>query len=91
MRLIDGGFKPRCSRGTYNTGRRTLDAKLYRWQHQDGVVLMPEIPTQMLFAQWAEEDARMTDAEREAEDRLWKDMEKELAANNGLELRRLGQ
>ena len=68
----------------------TVDAKLHRWQQQDGAALMPEISTQTLFAQWAEEDARMTDAEREEEDRLWENMEKGLADNNGLELRRLG-
>ncbi len=44
-----------------------LDAKLRLWQQQDGTPLLPDIPAHALFAQWAEEDARMTDAEREAE------------------------
>lgn len=52
--------------------------KLRQWQEQDGKVLMPDVPIRTLFAQWAEEDARMTDAEREAEDRLWQDIEKGL-------------
>jgi len=30
-------------------------------------------PTLALFAKWREEDAKMTDAEREAEDKLWDD------------------
>ncbi len=34
---------------------------------------MPDVPTSTLFARWAEEDARMTNEEREAEDRLWQD------------------
>jgi len=53
-----------------------LDALLRQRQEQDGTVLMPDIATQTLFAQWAEEDARMTDEEREAEDRFWQDFEK---------------
>ena len=55
-----------------------LNAKLRSWQEQDGTPLMPNIPTQKLFAKWAEEDAQMTEAEREAEDRLWEDIEKGL-------------
>lgn len=68
----------------------TLDAKLRLWQQQDGTPLLPDVPAQTLFAQWAEEDARMTDAEREAEDRLWQDMEQGLAENDSLRVRRLG-
>src|SRR5437016_2309509 len=52
-----------------------LDAKLRQWQEQDGTALMPDVPTEILFAQWAEEDTHMTDEEREAEDRLWEDLE----------------
>lgn len=51
-------------------------AKLRQWQAQDSKSLMPDIPTHTLFAQWAEEDAQMTDDEREAEDRLWEDVQK---------------
>lgn len=50
-------------------------AKLRQWQEHDSKSLMPDIPTRTLFAQWAQEDERMTDAEREAEDRLWKDFQ----------------
>ena len=68
----------------------TVDAKLHRWQQQDGIALLPDVSTQTLFAQWAEEDATMTEQEREAEDRLWHDIEKGLAENDGLRLRHLG-
>ena len=51
---------------------------------------MPDIPTRNLFARWAEEDANMTDAEREAEDRLWDDLEKSLReARVGVRMREL--
>jgi microcystin degradation protein MlrC len=53
-----------------------LNAKLREWQAQDGTPLMPDVPTRILFAQWAEEDAGMTDAEREAEDRFWEEFER---------------
>jgi hypothetical protein len=67
-----------------------LDAKLRRWQEQDATRLMLEVPTQSLFAQWAAEDARMTDAEREAEDRLWADLEQRLTEKSRVvQLRRL--
>ena len=51
-------------------------AKLRQWQEQDSKSLLPNIPTRTLFAQWAQEDEQMTDAEREAEDRLWEDVQK---------------
>jgi hypothetical protein len=67
-----------------------LDSNLRKWQEQDGMKLMPDIPTRTLFAQWAEEDALMTNDEREAEDRLWEDLEKGLTQNSRvLQLRRL--
>ena len=71
------------------TSEETLDAKLRRWQEQDGIALMPDIPTATLFAQWAAEDALMTDEERDAEDRLWEEIEKGLSENAGLRLRNL--
>jgi hypothetical protein len=58
------------------TAEDAVDDKLRQWQEQDGKTLTPDIPTRELFAQWAEEDAHMTDAEREAEDRLWEEFEK---------------
>jgi len=65
------------------TTEDALYAKLHLWQQQDGASLMPDIPAQTLFTQWAEEDAKMTDEEREAERRLWESIEQELLANGG--------
>ncbi len=73
------------------TGEEELDAMLRKWQSEDGTALMPDVPTQALFAQWAKEDVNMTDEEREAEDRLWEDLEKAFGANDGqLRPRKLG-
>ena len=63
------------------TEESELDAKLRGWQEQDGVKLMPEVSAQSLFAKWAEEDASMTDEERDAEDRLWEKIEEGLAGH----------
>ena len=69
-----------------------LDAKLLRWQDQTGTKVTPHIPTQTLFAQWAAEDALMTDEERADEDRLWEDLEPRLAeTGRALQLRHLGR
>jgi hypothetical protein len=57
-----------------------LDARLRQWQEQDGKPLTPDVPARALFAQWAEEDASMTDAERGAEDHLWEEFQKSLNA-----------
>jgi len=67
-----------------------LEAKLRKWQEQDGTKLTPDVSTQSLFAEWAEEDRSMTDEEREAEDRLWDDLEQGLTgAGRTVHLRRL--
>lgn len=58
-----------------------IDARLHQWQEQDQTALQSENSSGTLFSQWAEEDAQMTDAEREAEDRLWEDIEQGLTAN----------
>jgi len=50
-------------------------AKLHQWQEETGTVTSPSISAHDLFAQWDEEDAQMTDEEREAEDRLWQDVQ----------------
>lgn len=42
---------------------------------------MPDVSTQTLFEMWAEEDARMTNEERDAEDRLWEKIEEGLAVH----------
>jgi hypothetical protein len=47
--------------------------KLRQWQSQDNTSLRPEVPTADLFARWAEEDAKLTDEEREADDRFWEE------------------
>jgi hypothetical protein len=72
-------------------------ALVAEWQAQDNTPTLPpvatkegETPTEALFRQWEEEDAAMTEEEREAEDRLWQDIEKGLAENRGLRLRRPG-
>jgi len=75
---------------TTETSEHNLEVKLREWQQQDGTVLMPPVATQTLFAWWAEEDAQMTDTEREAEEKLWADVEKGIAENGRVvELRRL--
>lgn len=64
-----------------------LDAKLRQSQQATNTPVGPHIPASVLFAQWAEEDAKMTDEEREAEARLWEDIEKSLLEDKGLRLR----
>jgi len=56
---------------------------LAQWQTEDRTPLRSpiparpgETPTQALFRKWEEEDARMSDEEKDAEDRLWEDIEK---------------
>lgn len=95
-------FKRNLNRNRLMTGERPLflpvntedavDAKLREWQEQDGSPLMPDVPAQVLFAQWAEEDAKMTEEEREAERVLWGSIEQGLAEQDGrLQLRYLGE
>jgi hypothetical protein len=62
------------------TADAAVDARLSQWQEQDGKTLTPDTPTRTLFAQWAEEDVHMTDAERGAEDQLWEEFQKSLNA-----------
>jgi hypothetical protein len=72
------------------TADDAVDTRLSQWQEQDGKTPMPDIPTQTLFARWAEEDAHMTDAERGAEDHLWEDFQKSINATRAeLGMRRL--
>lgn len=61
--------------------------RLREWQRQDNTPLSQPVPprngltpTAALFEQWADEDARMTDTEREADDRLWEDFQKGIDA-----------
>ncbi len=53
-----------------------LTKKLRERQAQDRVNLMPSRSAAELFAQWDEEAAQMTDEEREAEDRIYAEIEK---------------
>lgn len=53
-----------------------LDANLRKWQQQDGVKLYPNVSTQELFAKWAAEDEQLTDEEREENDRIYGEIEK---------------
>jgi hypothetical protein len=72
------------------TADDAVDARLSQWQEQDGKTLTPDIPARTLFAQWAEEDAPMNDAEREAEDQLWENLQKSINATRAaLGMRRL--
>jgi hypothetical protein len=55
-------------------------ARLAAWQRQDSTPFVLPIPnadtikaTEALFRQWDEEDANMTDAKRDAEDRFWEE------------------
>jgi hypothetical protein len=65
--------------------RDRVNALLAQWQAADSTPLRPpiptrpgETPTQALFRKWEEEDANMTDEEREAEDRLWEEIQQSL-------------
>ncbi len=56
--------------------------RLRAWQKEDNTSRTYPVParsgltpTAALFAQWEEEDAKMTDAEREADERLWADFQ----------------
>ena len=52
-----------------------LDAKLSTWQAEDGVHLSDDVSAQFMFNQWAEEDAHMTEEQREDEDKFWNEFE----------------
>ncbi|MEO7714856.1 MAG: hypothetical protein ABIY70_01530 [Capsulimonas sp.] len=51
-------------------------AKLHQWQAETGTKTSAHKSASVLFAEWAEEDANMTVAEREAENQLWSDIER---------------
>ncbi len=90
-------FKQNLNANRLATGDRPLiedavDAKLREWQEQDGAALMPDVPAQALFAEWAEEDSKMTEEEREAERVLWESIEQGLSENGGrLQLRHFSE
>jgi len=62
-------------------------ALLARWQAEDHTPALPplparngETPTQALFRKWEEEEATITEEEREAEGRLWDDIQQGINA-----------
>jgi hypothetical protein len=67
--------------------RDRVNALLAQWQAADNTPLRPpiptrpgETPTQALFRKWEEEDARMTDEERDAEEKFWEEYEQSINA-----------
>ncbi len=67
--------------------KERVRALLTKWQTEDNTPLMPpistrngETPTQALFRKWEEEDTKMTEEERQAEDRLWDDIQQDIDA-----------
>ena len=48
-------------------------AKLHQWQTETATETFPATSSHELFARWAEEDAKKTDEEIAAGDRLWQD------------------
>ena len=74
---------------TESNSREQVHVLLAQWQAEDKTPLrlpiptrQDETPTQALFRKWAEEDVRMTEEEKEAEDRLWEDIEKGMGENH---------
>jgi hypothetical protein len=68
--------------------RNRVRELLAQWQAEDHTPLRSptparpgETPTQALFRKWAEEDALMSDEEKDAEDRLWEEIEKGIQEN----------
>ena len=59
----------------------TWRSKLRHWQEQEGLHLPPVIPARELFSKQDGEYQAMTEAERDAEDQLW--VEIEAALNRG--------
>ena len=58
------------------TEEEQLDSELLHGQVQNGTTSIPDASTQALFAQWAEEDARLTEEERTNNERIYAEIEK---------------
>lgn len=58
------------------TDEEHLDSELPQAQVQNGTASMHDASTQALFAQWAEEDARLTREERTENERIYAEIEK---------------
>ena len=58
------------------TDEADIDDKLRGLQELDGKQLRSDVSTQSLFAQWAEEDAQMTEEERAKNERVYAEIEK---------------
>jgi len=72
-----------------NDSRDHVRTLLAQWQAEDRTPLRTppptragETPTRALFRKWAEEDADMTEEEKDAEDQLWEDIEKGIKENS---------
>jgi hypothetical protein len=70
---------------------RRVRALLAQWQAEDRTPAAPSPhapgsapPGEALFARWRELDAAMTDEEREAEDRLWEEVQRGLDETRAL-------
>ena len=55
-----------------------MEILLRSWQEQDAVTLSEDVPVQELFRRWDEEDAQLSVEERQAEERLWGEIERKL-------------
>lgn len=59
-------------------------AKLHQWQSETQTQTTPEVSTRELFDQWAQEDANMTEEQRQAESQLWEEFEKGINENRAV-------
>lgn len=60
-----------------------IAAKLHRWREETKTEIQPHISSNDLHAMWAQEEAQMTQEERDAEDRLWEDIQKSIDESRG--------
>ena len=85
VKRYQAGEMPESARATVTyepeLAQDPITLKLHQWQKETQTQMEPEIPTQELFAQWAEEDAHMTEEERQAESKLWEEFEKGINDN----------
>ena len=56
--------------------RSDTDAELRQLRQTEPPTANPEVTAQALFSQWAEEDAQLTDEEREQNERVYAQIEK---------------
>jgi len=70
-KLVDAHFP-----AGQNTAEAAIENQLGKSQDEEHLQSAPDVITEALFAQWAEEDARMTQAERAENDRIYAEIEK---------------